>query len=116
MPTPPLRGDVVLTPFPFTDLKGNSVRPALIVSQGTIGRDIVAVGISSVIRSPLGNTEFKIEPTHPEFALTGLRVASVIRLHKMVALDQSVLLRRLGRVGPLIQAEADLRLRLVLGL
>ena len=38
MPAPLLRGDVVLTPFPFTDLKGNPVRPALIVSPARSAR------------------------------------------------------------------------------
>ena len=28
------RGDVVLTRFPFTDLMGSSLRPAVVVSQG----------------------------------------------------------------------------------
>ena len=116
MPAPLLRGDVVLTPFPFTDLKGNPVRPALIVSPGAIGQDVVVAGISSVIRTPLAATELKVDTTHPEYAATGLRVASVIRLHKLVALDQAILIRRLGRIGPLLQAEVDVRLRLVLGL
>jgi len=47
------RGDVVLTQFPFTDLTGASVRPALVVSQGLIGQDVVVAGISSVVRGPL---------------------------------------------------------------
>src|ERR671937_169569 len=44
------RVDVVLTPFPFTDLAGSSLRPALVVSQGAVGRDVVRAGISSVVR------------------------------------------------------------------
>ena len=35
------RGDVVLTRFPFTDLTGASHRPAVVVSRGQIGQDIV---------------------------------------------------------------------------
>ena len=51
MPAPTLsRGDVVLTRFPFTDLTGASLRPALVVSPGQIGEDVVLVAVSSVVR------------------------------------------------------------------
>jgi hypothetical protein len=43
------RGDVVLTKIPFTDLTGSSLRPAVIVSPGSIGEDVILVAISSVV-------------------------------------------------------------------
>jgi mRNA interferase MazF len=114
---PPLaRGDVVLTRFPFTDLTGSSVRPALIVSPGAIGQDFVLAGISSVVRGALAPTDLLVEVAHPDFPLTGLRVTSVIRLHKLAAVEQSVIVRRLGLVGPQLRAEVDRLLRAVLGL
>jgi mRNA interferase MazF len=76
-----LRGDVVLTQFPFTDLTGASLRPAVVVSQGEIGQDIVLVAISSVVRGAHVPTDYTIETTHQEFSMTGLRVASVLRIH-----------------------------------
>ena len=110
------RGDVVLTPFPFTDLTGASLRPALVVSSGVLGEDIVLAGISSVVRGAIAPTDYAIDTTHPEFAQTGLRVTSVIRLHKLVTVERTVILRRLGRIGPQSQAEVDRLLRVVLGL
>ena len=40
------RGDVVLVPFPFTDLSGGKVRPALVVNA--LGEDLLVafIGIS----------------------------------------------------------------------
>jgi mRNA interferase MazF len=115
---PPIlpRGTVVLTHFPFTDLTGASVRPALVVSQGLIGQDVVLAAISSVVRGGLAPTDFILDTTHPEFAGTGLRVTSVIRLHKLVAVEQSVVIRRLGQIGPQVQADVDRLLRQVLAL
>ena len=82
---PPLlsRGDVVLTRFPFTDLSGASLRPAVVVSDGQIGDDILLVAISSVVRGGLVPTDLTVSTTHPEFARTGLQVTSVIRTHKL---------------------------------
>jgi mRNA interferase MazF len=100
--TPPIlaRGDVVLTRFPFTDLTGASLCPAVVVSQGQIDQDLVLAAISSVVRETLAPTDYTVETTPPEFALTGLRVTSVIRMHKMAAVERSVILRRLRRLGP----------------
>ena len=111
-----LRGDVVLTRFPFTDLTGSRLRPAVVVSQGQIGEDLVLAAISSVVRGNVAPTDCLIEGTHPEFPVTGLQVTSVLRMHKLAAVERSVIVRRLGRLGPILQAEADRLLRTVLGL
>ena len=110
------RGDVVLTRFPFTDLTGASLRPAVVVSHGQIGQGIVLMAISSVVRGTLAPTDYTVETTHPEFARTGLRVTSVIRVHKLAAVERSVIVRRLGHLGPQLQAAVDRLLRMVLGL
>jgi mRNA interferase MazF len=116
MSRPLSRGDIVLTRFPFTDLTGSSLRPALVVSPGQIGQDVVLVAISSVVRGAQSATDYTLETAHPEFALTGLRVTSVFRLHKLTTVERSVVVRRLGRIGLQLQAEVDRLLRVVLGL
>jgi mRNA interferase MazF len=116
--TPPTlaRGDVVLTRFPFTDLTGASLRPAVVVSYEQIGQDLVLTAISSVVRGTPAPTDYTLETTDPGFALTGLRVTSVIRMHKLAAVERSVIVRRLGRLGPQLEAAVDRLLRMVLGL
>ncbi|MEX2175153.1 MAG: type II toxin-antitoxin system PemK/MazF family toxin [Pirellulaceae bacterium] len=116
MSVPISRGDIVLTQFPYTDLTGASVRPALVVSTGLIGQDLVLVGISSVVRGAAITTDLVVDTRHPEFPQTGLRIASVLRLHKLAAVESTVIIRRLGRIGPHLQGEVDRLLRLVLGL
>jgi mRNA interferase MazF len=116
MPLAFSRGDVVLTRFPFTDLTGSAVRPALVISQGAIGQDLVLAGISSVVRGTASRTDVAVPSTHSEFPLTGLRVSSVIRTHKLATVEQAVVVRRLGRIGPSLEAEVDRLLRNVLGL
>ena len=117
MPAPTLvRGDVVLTRFPFTDLTGASLRPALVVSPGQIGEDVVLVANSSVVRGSRISTDCIVDTGHAEFPQTGLRVTSVLRLHKLATVERAVIVRRLGRIGPQLQAEVDKLLPTVLGL
>ncbi len=110
------RGDVVLTQFPFTDLTGSSLRPAVVVSPGSIVQDVILVAISSVVRGSASPYDYTIEESHPEFELTGLRLTSVLRTHKLAAVELDVLVRRLGRLGPDLKTELADRLRTVLGL
>jgi mRNA interferase MazF len=107
------RGDVVLTKFPFTDLSGSSLRPAVIVSPGRIAQDVILVAISSVVR--LSTYDYTIEEDHPEFEQTGLRVTSVLRPHKLAAVESDVIVRRLGHLGPQLKMELTNGLRAVLG-
>ena len=101
------RSDIFLTRFLVTDLADASLRPALVVSPGQTGQDIVLVGISSVVRGALAPTDYTVDATHPELPLTGLRMTSVLRLHKLATAERSIIVRRLGRVGPHLQAAVD---------
>jgi mRNA interferase MazF len=117
MTTSPLsRGDVVLTKFPFTDLSGSSLRPAIVVSPGSIGQDVVLVAISSVIRNQNVSNDFIIDSSHEEFERTGLRVSSVVRTHKLAAVEVDIITRRLGHLGPQLILELNKKLREVLSL
>ena len=108
------RGDVVLAPFPFSDLSGSKVRPALVVSSGTIGNDVILVAISSIVRASLVASDFLLETTHSDFPATGLKVRSVFRAHNLTTIEASLILRRLGRINASLQREIDDRLRIVL--
>ena len=101
--TRPLRrGDVVLVSFPFTDLSGRKVRPALIVGRPS-GSDLIVAFITSQFPSgttaPVSQAEYLLDLTDPEFPITGLKSSSVVRLDKLATLDRRIVHRRLGRVG-----------------
>ena len=83
------KGDIVLVPFPFTDLTGAKNRPALILAvfEGVI--------IVSFITSQL--------KWHEEFDVliipddsNSLKRVSILRLNKIVTLDKDLVLGKLG--------------------
>ena len=97
--SPLARGDVVLVRFPFTDLSGQKLRPALIVGEPR-NEDIILAFVTSRPGSQEPRAEHTLEPTDPEFRVTGLKVSSVIRLSKLATLHRSLVHRRLGHIGP----------------
>ena len=109
------RGDVVLVPFPFTDLTAKKVRPAVIVSPDPQDLDVIVAFISSVTPVAACSTDWILPITNSEFSLTGLKMTSVFRVSKLLTLHRSLILRKLGRVGPAIQRELDARLRQAVG-
>jgi len=113
---PLARGDVVLVPFPFTDLTAKKVRPAIIVSPDPQGLDVVVAFVSSVTTAPVGPSDFALPTSHVDFVQTGLKVSSVFRCGKLLTLHRSLVLRKLGHISPGIQRELDARLKRAVGL
>lgn len=111
------RGDVVLVPFPFTDLSAGKLRPAVITSVDPQKTDIIIAFISSVI-SPgeLSETDYLLRQDNPDFPQTGLKKASTFRMKKLLTIERSKIIRRLGRVSPAIQKELDIRPSQAIGL
>jgi len=101
MAKPLHHGDVVLVPFPFTDLSGRKVRPAVIVSADPQRSEMILAFVTSVLtnRSPRG-TEVEMLRSDPEFGATGLIGDSLIRPDKLVTLSRGTVSRRLGTIGP----------------
>ena len=86
-----IKGDIVLIPFPFTDLKGVKNRPALILAE--TDADITVSFITTQVK---WEEEFdvRLEPTNEN----GLKKTSLIRLSKLSTIDKDLVIGRLGRL------------------
>jgi mRNA interferase MazF len=117
MAKPLHHGDVVLVPFPFADLTGHKVRPAVIVSVDPQGPELILAFITSVLtnRSSRG-AEVELLRPDPEFRVTGLKSDSLLRLDKLVTLSRGVISRRLGTTGSATQSKIASALRRALSL
>ncbi|OHB17296.1 MAG: hypothetical protein A2749_00845 [Parcubacteria group bacterium RIFCSPHIGHO2_01_FULL_45_26] len=104
-------GTVILLPFPFTDMSGSKIRPALVVSGSTPGEDIVVVFISSK-HSNIGKYDIVVEPSKQN----GLKAPSVIKCAKIATLDKKIILGELGRLDSKILTQVKVRLTKVLEL
>jgi mRNA interferase MazF len=111
------RGLVVLTPFPFTDLSGQKVRPALVVSRSDRpGSDVLLAFVTTYTGASILPTDLLIASTDADFAQTGLKRDSVVKLDKLVTVETSILLGELGELSAALLQEADTILRYALEL
>ncbi len=112
------RGKIVLTPFPFTDLTANKVRPAVIVSDSNrIGKDVILAFISSVFDiSNLLPTDELWRTTEADFKLTGLKKDSVFKMDKLATVEDSIILGEIGEVPLQLQTKLDAKLKIALSL
>lgn len=76
-------GDIILMKFPFTDGTNSKKRPALVI-RNTHDGDLVVCRITGKNY----NTKFDIDLKN--WSQYGLRIPSVIRVHKMVTLESSM--------------------------
>lgn len=106
------RGDVVLVPFPFTDLRSVKQRPALVISPDTFNAardDLLLAAITSKIPVALAADEFMIPAA--DLAACGLPKPSIVRLLKLVALHRSLVIKRIGSVPDPTMAQVITRVR-----
>lgn len=106
------RGKVVLVPFPFDDLSAKKVRPAVCLTE-PVGeyRHVVLAFITSRMPDELLETDVVLDPNRPGYPETGLRVLSVLRLHRMMTVATTLILRKLGILSADMQTEVDEKLR-----
>lgn len=111
------RGDVVLLPFPWTNLTNCKVRPALVVSDNNFNsknNDAVFIFITS--KKYTATYDLYLDSSDPSFKKTGLKTASTFRMSKIMTLEQSLARRRLGQVDKKIMKQVSAGLKLVLSL
>ncbi len=102
-----MRYKFVLLPFPFDDLAATKVRPALCLTNA-VGphRHVVVAFVTSRLDGPHDvDTDMVFSDSDLGFVLTGLRVSSRLRVHRLLTVAQSVLLRSLGHLPPEREAE-----------
>ena len=109
--------NVVLVPFPFDDLSAMKVRPAVCLTD-RIGphNQVVVAFLSSQRPHPLLATDVTIDMSHADFAATGLRHPSTLRLHRLMTVTTSIIQRKLGELTGSLRSDVDAKLRILFDL
>ena len=89
------KGDIILISFPFTDLTGNKMRPAVILTEDKFDATVC------FITSQIGwqeSTDILVAPN----SANGLKKQSLIRTSKIATLEKSLIK---GIIGKLSESE-----------
>lgn len=88
-----LQGDIVLIPFPFSNLSNSKPRPAIIISNSRVNKtqDIILAQITSNIQ----NDEFSF-PINDKIVTNPLRENCEIRCHKLFTASKEIVLRKIS--------------------
>ena len=88
-----IKGDVVVVPFPFSDLSSAKRRPALVVAE-LKGDDLILCQITS----KNVKDEYAIVISNEDFEEGSLRQESNVRPNKIFTADESIILYKIGRL------------------
>jgi len=86
-------GSVVLVTFPFSNLQGQKVRPALVVAEGEFENLILCQ-----ITSKSYTSKISIRLTASDFATGGLPIISYVRPDKLFTADTSIVKDTIGEL------------------
>lgn len=113
---PPRRGDIVLVPFPYSDLRGLKRRPACVVSADEYqrGPDVIVAMVTSqeARRQSPGLGDVVVT----DWQACGLRAPSTIRVGRLLVLEPRLIESTLGQLSATTLSEVDEALKAVFGL
>ncbi len=91
---------IVLFGFPQTDLAPGKMRPALLLSPLPSGRnDWLVCMISSQLAQAVAGVDEVITINDADFAQSGLKTASVIRLTRLAVVSDSIFSGAIGEIS-----------------
>lgn len=87
------KGEIILIPFPFTDLSGSKLRPAVVL--GIEKADVLVCFITSQISKDY-QPNLLIQPN----TTNGLKKKSLIKVSKLATINKSLIIGVLGELSP----------------
>ena len=90
----PERGDLLLVPFPFSDLSATKRRPVLLLTTPDSYGDFIALPVTS-----RPQTEHGLPVAASDLVTGSLPAASWIRTDRIVTLNISLVVKTVGRIS-----------------
>ncbi len=93
-------GDVVLLPFPFTNLTTTKQRPAVIISTESFHArqlDVIVLAVTSHVPPSLNPEDHLLNPSDQRAA--GLPKPSIVKCAKLLTIDRRLIRKTLGHLS-----------------
>lgn len=92
-----LQRELVLLPYPFSDLKSAKVRPAVVISNNSYNRefeDMIVVPVTS----NLNFRKFIVQLSNKEMETGHLITDSVVKVDRVLSVKQNLAIKSVGKV------------------
>ena len=92
------QGDIILVPFPFSDLSGTKQRPVLVLSNeeyNASSSDVLTCGITS----NLTERKYAVFITQNELEEGRLQKTSLIKTDKLFTLEKTIIKKKFGKIN-----------------
>ncbi len=92
------QGDIIIVPFPFSDLTRVRQRPVLVLSKTNYLREseyVVTCGITSNLK----DSKFSILIGNPNLIEGNIPTKSRIKVDKLFTLEQNIIIKKIGRIN-----------------
>ncbi len=104
-----VKGDIIVVPFPFTNLSGTKIRPACVLIPSFAD---VTISFITTQFNWIDEACIEIAPSNEN----GLKKNSLIRLNKIASIDNSLILGRIGSLNAIDIHRLNLKLKEILQL
>ena len=96
------RGDIVIVPFPFTDLSESKNRPAIVISNSKVNKkpDVVLAQITSNVQHD--EFSFELKDADVTYSLEGY---SEVRCHKIFTASKDIIKKKISSLKSTKQVE-----------
>lgn len=105
------KGDVVLVPFPFSDIETHKKRPAVVIQCDSLNRRldtvIIAQATSNTSRAEKERSQVFVDTSTPDGRRTGLLTDSAIKCETVATLSKNKILKTLGRLNGPLRSKLD---------
>jgi mRNA interferase MazF len=92
-----MKFEIVLINFPFDNFSETKLRPALCLTEPLSKyRQIIFAPITSNMSNAIENTDLIIENSAVDFDKTGLKVSSVIKIHRLITASDNIIRKTIG--------------------
>ena len=108
------RGEVVLIPFPFTDLSATKTRPAVVVSS-PVYQSVRPELLLAYVSSQISKADAVVDYILNDWQTAGLLKPSFVR-PKIAAIEPSLIVHQVGQLSAQDMAEVERRLRVAMAL
>lgn len=106
-----MKNKIVLIPFIFDDLSGTKIRPAICLTEQIKPYDQIVVAFITSRPGLNSQTDLLIDAADQDFKETGLKVSSIVRLHRLTTVSKSLIRREIGTISTKHQAQINEKLR-----